>query len=112
MITLKSLIKIAPLDEEKRTLLLEKIEKNELNDNQKLQLSTLFWDMTFKLYEIEWSLIVERMIAEQAEGKKIYTPRDFTEERVRLITRFTSQLEESSSAEELEEIRKKLASQT
>lgn len=85
-----------------------KISKNELDIDQRLQLSEFCWTQILKVYQVEWSLIVDRMIGEQATGAKKYTVNDFTEERVKLAQKLTNELEASSSQEAIEEVRKRL----
>ncbi len=106
--TLQTLIKIAPLKEVDKTSVLEKLARNEVDEDQKIQISQLCWDLIFKMYDLEWSLTVERMMMEHASGSKKYTPRDYSEEHAKLLYKFTSQLDEHESKEEIEEIQRKL----
>lgn len=62
MITLRSLVKAAPFDEETRNIIIEKIDKNELDENQKFQMSELCWDMIFTLYETELKVRIDAMM--------------------------------------------------
>lgn len=109
MVTLTSLFKVAPFDEETRKTVLDKLAKNELSDSQKLQFSSLCWEMIAKLYETELALKIQDMMREVAEGTKTYTKSDYKEEEVRLVHRFATELEAANSQESLEEVRKKLA---
>lgn len=108
MVTLKSLIIVAPFSEEKRKEILDKLEKNELSDDQKYQFSSLCWDMILQLYQYELQLKVESMLKEIAEGTKNYSKNDFQEEKAKLIYRLSTELNSAESEEALEEVRKKL----
>lgn len=112
MISLKTLVTVAPFDEETRNLVLGKIEKNELSDNQKVQMSEVCWNMITKLYEAELQLKFDSMITEVANKQKVYSQNDYMEERAKLVYRFASELNAANTKEELEEVQKQLATHT
>src|SRR3989338_9770492 len=110
MVTLRSLVTAAPFDEEMRKTILEKIDKNELDDGQKMQMSDLCWSMIFTLYETELRLKFDEIMMEVAEGKKKYSKNDYQEFQAKLIYRLSSQLEAGTTEKEIEEVKKKLQS--
>lgn len=110
--TLKTLVKISPLKDQDKTNVMDKIDKGELSADQIFQITKMCWDLIFKMYDIEWSLTVEKMMMEEAEGTKKYTPRDYSEEQAKLLYKFTLQLESEESKEAMDDIKDKLANRT
>lgn len=108
MITLKNLVKTAPFDEETRGVILSKIEKNELDENQKFQMSSLCWDMITTLFETELKIKFDGMMMEVAEGKSKYTQTDYINEKNKLMQEYAQKLEEVQSGEAIEEVKKQL----
>ena len=112
MITLNSLVKVAPFDEKTRGDILSKIEKNELDESQKLQMTSLCWDMITMLYETQLQIIYDAMLLEETEGKKTYSQNDFIEQRLKLMNEIAVQFEAVSKEEAITEVKKQLAEHT
>lgn len=108
MITLKSLVLVAPFEESTRKTLLEKIDKKELTDNQIVQITFLCWDMITRLHQTELQLRISDMIRESSEGKKNYSKNDYQELETKLVFNLSNQLNQAGAEADLEEVRKQL----
>lgn len=108
-IALTTLVKIAPFDEQVKKELLSKIDS--FTSDQKLELSDLAWKYLSNLYQAKLAVMVENARLDEAEGKKYYTPNDFTEMEAKLLFEFAQKLDATKSGENLQEVREKLKQQ-
>lgn len=106
MITLKSLIKVAPFSDETRNGLIESLDK--MTDDQKFRLSETCWTSISAIYNTRLQRINNQMMWEMAKKVKHYSRNDFQEVEAKLLYEFAHKLEASQSEEDLAKVREKL----
>lgn len=74
MITLKTLVTIAPFSNEMQTKLLELLPT--LSDEKKVEITELCWEMISEQYEIDVQFATQNALLEMASGQKHYSEED------------------------------------
>lgn len=110
MITLKKLITVAPFSEEVKTELLSKVDT--LSDAKKFELTDMCWMLISQWYHNEIRARYEIATLEMAEGKKTYTKEELAKIPDQLFDELMNKLKEAATAEEIEEVRGKIATIT
>lgn len=105
-ISLKTLIQITPFPKESREMLLKRYD--ELNDDDKFELSNFCWQALSIQYYSLLKTEKELLLLEIQSGKRKYNPNDFQEIKAKLTYELAQKLQHAQSNEQIEDVRKQL----
>ena len=107
MIDLKSLAKVAPLNEEVKRERLEKA--GSLSDEKTRELEDLCWEFIFSQYQSKIMFEKEKIISEVEEGKRQFSKKDLDDIEDTVLNELLQNLNAANDSGKIEEIREKLA---
>lgn len=106
MITVQSLITLAPFEEDIKTELLAKADT--FDEGKKLELINMCWGLISQWYQSEIKHRHNLVLLEIAEGKKEYSEEELTKISKDVFSDLMGKLQETATEEDLEEVRDKL----
>lgn len=105
-VTLKTLIEIAPFDNQTRSQLLEKLDS--LTEDQKFRLSSACWTSLAAKFESQYKARAAQLLIEAQQGTKKLNQDDFKKIEDELYSEFAKLLKSAQSDEEILEVRNQL----
>lgn len=102
-ITLESLIKAAPLDDQTRKGLLERLPN--LTADEKYLVESILWTRIALLYAAQLQKRTSQATLEEIKGLRKLTANDFAEMELTVTREFAQKLESASTEEEVESVR-------
>jgi hypothetical protein len=102
MVSLKTLLEVAPFRQEQRDELLRIYD--ELTENEKMKLSTTAWIALSQMYFARVKYETDKLLEIQ-EGKRTYNRNDFSDVEAKITYEFAHRLGASRTAEEIAEVR-------
>ena len=116
MISLKTLITIAPLEEAMRQKLLDALPN--MSEDKKMEISELCWNALTMQYDMKIQAIEQTALYEAGVGKKTYSLDNVEQKKNAILDELAKKLQESGETgalqdarEELTQIQEDLASQ-
>ena len=108
MITVKQLIQVAPFPEESKKQLLDKADS--FSPEKQFEVMETCWELISADYQNRLSSEIEKATLEMAKGEKTYSKEDFGKMENDLFLELTNRLAASDNQEQIDEIKKQLAS--
>jgi len=106
MISKKTLISIAPLKEETKNDLLQKLETME--EEKQMAIVDLCWDLISSEFLTKLGFTRQNMMLEMASGEKTYTKEDFDKVEEDMFSELLQKLDAEGNDEKIDEVRKQL----
>ncbi len=105
-VSLKTLITVAPFDNETRSQLLAKLDS--LNDDQKFRLSSACWTSLSQQFQARYKARVAQELLDIREGKKQFSKEEMQQIEQNLYQEFAKLLSSAETEEGIEEVRQEL----